>query len=334
MCEFSKREFSINKKSMKNSYSVIVAGSTQRTLESALALATDGHFEILGVVTPAPKPIGRKQVITKNPLHTWAEENNLPVINVQKRLERAVGEQISELPTLDFLLVVDFGYIVPDWLLELPRLAPINIHPSALPRWRGSSPAQFAILFGEATSATTIMIMDSGLDSGPILKQIPFEVSENWTQSDYYEYSFKLSSDAQPQTLIDFAIGKIIPQEQPPESPTPIARRLSKTDSFVPFEVISAAINGETPRIDQLPELLQLAANHHSSIPSLLASASRAFYPWPILWTEIPTKKGLRKMKLLELDHEEDFLELKLVHIEGHAEPAKWNQVKSVLSEN
>lgn len=314
-------------------YTVVVAGSTHRTLQCLQALAVDARFEITAAVTPAPKKIGRQQLLTENPVHVWANQQTTPAILVEKRIDISIKDKLKKIDEPDFLLVVDFGYIVPQWLLEYPGQASINIHPSALPKWRGSSPAQFALLYGEAESAVTIMIMNAELDAGPILTQLPFTVSESWTQTQYYEYSFNLATKALPNTLAAFAQEELDPKDQPTQTPTPIARRLTKQDSYVPWEVVSAAMTGDSVRTDQLSALLQAALTAHPSPVHLLVAASKAFQPWPTLWTLVPTPKGEVRMKLLELDVIDDLLLLKKVHVAGRDKPAPWNQVKSILSE-
>lgn len=322
---------------MKKPFSVIIAGSTSRALRCALGLANDAHFKISAVITPVPKPVGRKQILTKNPLHVWAKDQGLPTILVNAKIDSDIKNQIKNLPQPDFLLVVDFGYLIPGWLLELPKLAPINIHPSALPRWRGSSPGQFAILFGEKTSAITIMIVSQKMDQGPIIKQIPFKIAENWTQKDYYDHSFALASAELPRVMSDFAGGEVLPIEQPEISETPTARRLQKTDSYIPWNVIEKLTQGTQPDPKNLPHILQTALPYHQNLIELLLAASKAFSGWPGLWTEIPTKTGKKRMKILEIlvyhDSGKQKLDLKKVHIAGHEKPASWSQVKTTLQQ-
>jgi methionyl-tRNA formyltransferase len=325
---------------MTKPYSVYVVGSTARTLTCALALENDPRFEISHIITPEPKASGRQKQINPNPLHSWAIDQLKPVTLVSAKLDQNLQRKILALPKRpDFLLVVDFGYLVPPWLLELPNIAPVNIHPSALPRWRGSSPGQFAILYGERTSALTIMIMNAGLDEGPILRQLAFEVKPDWTQTEYYQHSFLLAANSLPETLDNLARGKISPTEQPKNSPTPIAQKLRKSETFVEWSNIEKLMRGQEASEISFSPILQAARKSHPNTASLLLSASKAFAPWPGLWTMIPTKSGMQKrMKLLELEvkktdgKQTPTLVLKKVHIEGQSEPASWNQVKSILA--
>src|SRR5260221_9071656 len=103
-------------------YSLILAGSTERTVKIATHLLSDARFNIIGVLTPAPKPQGRKKAVTQNPLHTFAITNDIPTVLIQKKINEEIRGALAALPQPDILVVVDFGYIVPRWLLDLPSL--------------------------------------------------------------------------------------------------------------------------------------------------------------------------------------------------------------------
>lgn len=320
---------------MATTYTVGIAGSTKHTQMCAEALRLDGRFEIVWVLTPPPQPIGRKQVLTKNALHLWAEEHHFPVTFVEGKLKPELESQLQPRP--DYLLVVDFGYLVPEWLLKWPTTAPLNIHPSLLPKWRGSSPGQFVLLHGEQSSAVTIMIMGAGLDTGPILWQSEFTVDSTWTQQEYYQHSFELAANALPQVMLDVASGTLTPQPQPEESPTPIAKRFKKDDGFVSWETIAQAAqipyseSSETAHHNTAELLKQVQQDTQHSWPQVIADALRALHPWPGLWTFLPTSKGLKRMKFLQVSVENNKLTLKQVQIEGQ-QPAAWNEVKTLYS--
>lgn len=322
-------------------YKIAIAGSTQNTIKMAEAIASDSRFEISFTLSPTPKLIGRKQISTKNPLHLWSEKNQIKTFLVEKKIDKTLSEEFAKIGEIDFLLVVDFGYIIPKWLLKLPKIAPLNIHPSLLPKWRGSSPGQFCLLFQDLgdfghKSAITLMIMSEGLDEGPIIAQLPFESEENWTQIEYYQQAFTLMSGKLADLINDFATEKIQAQDQPAQSPTIVARRLSKDDSFMPWKNLEQLMNGQ--KIDQaevLPnlfkddEIKKIFENKQAQI-KLIANASKAFSPWPNLWTIITTNNGERRMKILNCHLEKECLVLDEVQIEGK-NPSKWNESKNAL---
>jgi len=320
-------------------YRIAIAGSTKNTVLMAETIALDPAFEIAFTLSPAPKVIGRKQVLTKNPLHLWSEENRLKAFLVERKIEKSLLEEFEKMGEIDFLLVVDFGYLIPKWLLNLPKIAPLNIHPSLLPKWRGSSPGQFCLFFQDLDnngkkSAVTLMIMNEGLDQGPIIAQILFDLQNNWTQKEYYEHAFTLIAEKLTKLVSDFAKGNIRAKEQPAQSPTIIARRLGKEDSFVAWSELKKLINGkEADQNKILPNLLEnplLCQNKLNQI-RLINNACKAFTPWPNLWTIIPTKNSEKRMKILSCHLEKEGLSLDQVQIEGK-NPCLWVECKNSLT--
>lgn len=301
---------------------IAIAGTTERTLLCAQTIAEHPQLMVCWVLTPAPKPVNRDQTLTENPVHRWANSSQIPRVLIEKKIDEAVKKEVKTLEKPDFLLVVDFGYLVPPWLLELPTQLPLNIHPSALPKWRGSSPGQFVLLTGETTSAVSVIEMTPQFDQGPILWQTEFTVQPNWTQTEYYQHSFELVAQYLPQLILDLAAGQITPQPQPPQSPTPLAKQLSKQDSFVKWVEVKTAMSGKQPATAIKGVDLNSALH--------LERASRAYSPWPLLWTKIPTAKGPRRMQILKTHLENGQLALDTVKIEGLA-AKPWPEIKNIV---
>ncbi len=258
---------------------------------------------------------------------TWmAARRTLPVVLIEGPIDDQEQAQVQMLVRKmgkpDFLIVVDFGYKLPSWLLSLANLHPINVHPSDLPRWRGSSPGQFVLLNGEKESAIAIITMSSKFDQGKIVAKIPLKVGDDWTQTEYYYQAFTQISVELPDLLKKLAEKEIVPKAQPVESPTPVARRLKKDDAFVEWQEVRAAMGGKDLEKAQYIE-----------------RASRAFQPWPILWTTVGTSRGQKRMKILKTKIESgengqsnNKLKLIKIQIEG-GQPALWNQVKNQILE-
>ncbi len=367
------------KESSMAKYTVVIAGSTSHTRLCAESLRNNPDFEIVSVVTPLPKPVGRKQEITPNPLHQFAVDHEIPVVLVDKKIDLQVRKELeSELESRtqaasspqdktdqthpekkppavtrpDFLLVVDFGYFVPNWLLAFPKTAPINIHPSSLPKWRGSSPGQFVLLYGESESSVSVIVMNDLLDQGDIVTQLPFAVDPNWTQTEYYNAGFALVAAELPEILKKLAQGQITPQPQPLDSPTPTASRFTKQDGFVPWELVKAAMEGkevdtvsvvrtfigttsdressENVANASLSPILAAALNSHTSVASFTFHATKALAPWPGVWTVIPTESGEQRMKILSTVLENEVLRLDRVQVAGK-QAAQWQEVKNII---
>lgn len=316
---------------MSNILHIAVAGSTSRTTQVTESLLADPRFKLSWILTPAPKKVGRTQELQENPLHSLALAEKIPAVLIDEKIDQSIKNSVLNLAKPDILLVVDFGYFVPNWLLALPKIAPVNIHPSALPRWRGSSPGQFCLLYGESVSAVTLMVMDDQLDHGPIISQLPFNVQPHWTQNEYYQHSFSLICSQLGDLLSEFATNPTSAQPQPDDSPTPLAQRLNKTDTFVEWNVISALMRNQQPTTTNQTSALLTKVAKELGWARTIENASRAFTPWPNVWTIIPTTKGEKRMKILEVTTSPRF-QLKTVQIEGQL-PAVFSAVKNAILE-
>lgn len=295
------------------SYSVAIAGTTNRTALCAETLLQHPEFEISLVITPEPKPVGREQLLTPNPLQKLADGNQIPTVLIKNRVDESIKSKVLAHKKPDFLLVVDFGYLVPEWFLDLPQIMPLNIHPSALPKWRGSSPGQFVLLAGETTSAVSIIQMTAEFDQGPIAWQQQFAVNQSWTQAEYYQHSFELATQSLAAVMLQLAKKELTPTPQPIASPTPMANKLTKQDVFVSWDEITRAMNSDVEAALKLER------------------ASRAYSPWPLLWTKISTNKGQRRMQIIDANLDQaGLLNLAKVKIEGMA-IKPWVEVKNVV---
>ena len=292
-------------------YTIWIAGSTYRTKQVAETILADQRFAITHIITPEPRKIGRKQELMANPLATFAKTNNIPTTLVDQKIDENVKAQLTQLEPPDLLMVVDFGFWIPKWLLAWPKKAPLNIHPSLLPRWRGSSPGQNVLLHGEPESAVTLMQIIEKMDAGPIIMQLPFKVQPTWNQADYYQHSFNLICERLTDYLADFMAGKITVKPQPTDSPTPLANKITKEQAFVAWsELLSAMQSGQKA--------------------TEIERAARAYYPWPKLWTKVPTTKGEKRMIIHQCSLVNKKLVLNQVQLEGK-EIASWQETKNTL---
>lgn len=290
-------------------YKIWIAGSTHRTKQVAATIKADKKFKIELIITPQPRQVGRKQTTVINPLHQFALDHQIKTILVDKKIDQQVNQQLKRLAPPDLLIVVDFGFLIPDWLLTLPQKASLNIHPSLLPKWRGSSPGQNVILHGETDSAVTLMQIVKQMDAGPILVQLPFEVKESWHSNDYYQHAFDLICRQLTTYLVDFLEGKITPQPQPLHSPTPLATKITKDQAFFSWDDLKKAMEtGEKAKT--------------------IERASKAYYPWPKLWTKVPTSQGEKRLIIHQAAINNRKLVLDQVQLEGK-DPTHWQTIKA-----
>ncbi len=172
----------------------------------------DAQFHIVGVVTQPDRPIGRKQTLTSPPVKTMATAFNLPLLQPEKLDEAAFHTIASWKPEL--ILVAAYGKILPKNILDLPRLGCLNVHASLLPRWRGASPIQNALIAGDSVTGITLMQMDEGMDTGAIISQRKLDILPDETALGLSERLSMIAAEALKETLPQWIEKKIkaVPQ--------------------------------------------------------------------------------------------------------------------------
>ena len=175
-------------------------------------LLREGH-SVVAVYTRPDKPAGRGQRLISTPVKKLATERNIPVIQPVTLKSEAVVHVLEELKA-DLFIVAAYGRILPKTVLSLPVHGCLNIHPSLLPCYRGASPVAFALLGGEQVSGVTIMLMDEGMDSGPILAQQKVDISADDTTGSLTDKLARVGAELLLETLPKWLSGEIKPQAQ------------------------------------------------------------------------------------------------------------------------
>lgn len=224
-------------------------GSPEFALPTLRALAE--NFTLAGVVTQPDRPAGRGRALTPPPVKELAVALGLPVIQPHRLSE---SEAMAQLRGWDpnLIVVAAFGQILKPEALELPKHGCVNVHASLLPRWRGAAPIHAAILHGDKQTGVTIMRMDPGLDTGPILGQRAIQIQPQDTAGTLSERLAKLGAETLIDTLPAYLQGDLKPRSQDDEQAT-YAPRLKKSDGLLEFHEPASA----------------------------LARRVRAFNPWP-----------------------------------------------------
>jgi methionyl-tRNA formyltransferase len=210
---------------------VVFMGSPDFSLPSLHALANT--YTVVGVATQPDRAAGRGREPKAPPVKLLAEELNIPVIQPEKLREPEAMEQLR-LWNPDLIVVAAFGQILKKDVLYLPRFGCINVHASLLPRWRGAAPINAAILHGDEETGVTIMKMDVGLDTGPILTQRSIPLTRDDTAGSVFEKLSHLGADLLLETLPDYLSGKIEPVDQSEEGMT-YAPMLKKEEGQLEF---------------------------------------------------------------------------------------------------
>jgi methionyl-tRNA formyltransferase len=194
---------------------IVFMGTPDFAVPTLQTLLQASRHAVAGVVTQPDRPAGRGQKVQMSPVKQVALAADLPVIQpANLRREPEAVEQIRAWEP-DFLVVVAFGQILRQDVLDIPHVAPINVHASLLPRWRGAAPIQAAIRAGDAYTGITTMIMDAGLDTGPILLQDSIPVDATETGQSLHNKLAPLGAQLLVHTLDWMLSGSIQPHPQP-----------------------------------------------------------------------------------------------------------------------
>lgn len=224
-------------------------GSPDFSLPSLRELAK--NYEVVGVVTQPDRASGRGRTMKPPPVKELAQELGIPNIQPEKLKQPEAMEQLQQWSP-DLIVVAAFGQILRKDVLDLPKYGCINVHASLLPRWRGAAPINAAILHGDEETGVTIMQMDVGLDTGPMLAKRSIRLKPDDTAGSVFQALSTLGADLLVETLPGYLSGEITPQLQPEEGAT-YAPMLKKEDGRFDF----------TQDVDSLERRV------------------RAFNPWP-----------------------------------------------------
>ncbi len=235
---------------------IVFFGTPEFALPSLRALASHGDISIHAVVTQPDKPKGRSLHRTPTPVAECAEELGLPVIKIENFINhKEVIDRLNQCHA-DLFVIVAFGAILPSALLALPAKGALNLHPSLLPRYRGSSPIQTALLNSEAETGVTIMLLDEKMDHGPIIAQQAVQINSTDTSPVLSDRLSRLGAQLLVNGMVDYVSGKIQPQPQDDRHAS-YTKQLSKDDGRIDWSKTSEEI----------------------------ARQVRAYMPWPGSWT-------------------------------------------------
>ncbi len=271
---------------------LIFCGTPQFAVPTLEALLAAGHEVALAVSQP-DRPVGRDRQIAPTPVKQAALAAGLAVAQPEKIRNNAEFRAQLEGLAPDAIVVVAYGRIIPPWMLALPRLGCINLHASLLPKYRGAAPIQWAIAMGDAFTGNTTMLLEEGLDTGPVLLQQTHEIGPEQSATELFPVLANAGAPLVVETLAGLADGTLQPQPQNHEGAT-----------FAPL------LNREDGRMD-------FAARSATE----LYNRWRGFQPWPGAFTALHGKKLI--VHRMAIVHESFAQQLGVadpgsVHIEDH----------------
>jgi methionyl-tRNA formyltransferase len=276
---------------------ILFMGTPQFAVPSLAALTQ--HFDVVAVVTQPDAPAGRGRALTPSPVKQFALELKPPEVVEQLR---------GYAP--DAIVVAAFGQILRRNVLDLPPHACINVHASLLPRWRGASPISAAIAYGDAVTGVTIMLMEAGLDTGPILTQRSTSIKADDTTGALTERLANIGAELLVETLPGWFSGQIMPQTQDATLATK-CERLVKEDGMIQWTRTAMEIERQVRAVAPWPGAATVWHGKRLQIKRALArvftgSPEAAFEPG-VVWEEgasIGVQCGTGTLELLEVQLE------------------------------
>jgi methionyl-tRNA formyltransferase len=250
---------------------VAFAGTPDFSVPALEALLGAGH-SVVGVLTQPDRPKGRGRQMASSPVKAAALAHGIPVSQPLTLKDEAGRAELAAWRP-DVLIVVAYGLILPPAALAIPRLGCINIHASLLPRWRGAAPIQRAILVGDESTGVTIMLMDAGLDTGPMLLRKEDRIGAEETGGSLHDRLAVLGGSALLEALDGHAAGTLPAVAQPTEGVT-YAAKIEKAEALIDWEQDAVEIERKV----------------------------RAFNPWPVAETRLEGEQ----LRVFEARAEED----------------------------
>jgi len=212
---------------------VIYAGTPDFAVAGLEALVASEH-EVVAVYTQPDRPAGRGRKLTPSPVKKVALEHEIPVYQPLNFKAEEDRQQLIDL-NADLMVVAAYGLILPQAILEAPRLGCINIHASLLPRWRGAAPIQRSILAGDTETGITIMQMDIGLDTGDMLSKLSCPITETMTASQLHDQLMAMGGEALMSVMPAIEAQTLQPEKQD-ESLVTYAEKLQKAEAQIDWQ--------------------------------------------------------------------------------------------------
>lgn len=228
-----------------NKIRVIFIGTPDFAVPSFRALIKDNYFKVIAVITQPDKPVGRKQTLTPPPIKVEAKKFKIPVFQPNK-----ISDMRYQISDIDLIVVVAYAQLIPKEILDIPKYGCINVHGSLLPKYRGAAVIQAPIMHGDKETGVTVMKMDAGLDTGPILSQGRIKIQPTDNAGLLYDKLSITGADLLIKTLKKYINGEIKPITQD-EKKASYVGMLKKKDGKInwskPAKEIERFIRAMTP---------------------------------------------------------------------------------------
>src|SRR5262249_44087026 len=219
---------------------LVFMGTAKLSCTILQSLVESRDFDVEAVVTQPDRPKGRQLRLQSSPVKELALKLKLPLLQPERARDEEFLQRLRKAGP-ELIAVAAYGQILPQAILELPRFGCLNVHTSLLPKYRGAAPIQWAILNDEPLTGITIMKMDAGLDTGPILKQAQTEIAFQDTAETLHDRLAEMGASLLRETIPDYIAGRIHPWPQPPEGVSH-APRITKEDGRLDWSLPARAL--------------------------------------------------------------------------------------------
>lgn len=218
----------------------------------ALQALCESEHDVVCVYSQPPRPKGRGHQVQKSPVHTFADEQGIPVLTpINFKSEEARAEFAAH--NLDVAVVAAYGLILPEAVLNAPSYGCLNIHASLLPRWRGAAPIQYAIWKGDTETGVTIMQMEKGLDTGPMIAKEALPITQETTAPDLHDDLSALGAQMIAQTVEILAQDGKLEAEPQDDALSTYASMLKKTDGIIDWSQTAQEIDRQIRSLNPWP---------------------------------------------------------------------------------
>lgn len=305
---------------------IVFFGSSEYSVAALKSLLTAGLK--VAVVTTPDRPVGRRQILTPNPLAEFSQKKGIATFKIDQWDWEKIPQDLRGLiEEAQVGVCCVYGKIIPEFLIKKFEQGILNIHPSLLPKYRGASPAVGIILNEEKVTGFSFIQVDEKVDHGPIVFQEQFPISNQITAADLYRQTFQKAADKLPKILIQYQQGLLKPKPQDDQKAS-FTPRLKRDDGYIEVNLLKKALEKEKVSFVNLPELAKkiiFYPKKEYQAAKIVFDLYRSLYPWPGIWTIIEVSGKARRLKILRIHFKEGRLAIDQVQLEGK-NPVSWQE--------
>ena len=280
---------------------LVFMGTPEFAVPSLTALVAAGH-DVVSVYTQPPRPAGRGKKPRATPVHMAADHQGIAV-RTPETLRSAEEQDILSALGADAIIVVAYGLILPKAVLDAPRFGCLNVHASLLPRWRGAAPIQRALLAGDAETGISIMLLDEGLDTGPVLLQQTIAMTPGETAGTLHDRLAELGAVLIVQAVDGLSEGSLVAMDQPGDGAT-YARKIDRSEGEIDWGQSAEDIDRQVRALSPSPGAWFRRGSERVKVFACTIAAGESGIPGKVLDDRLTIACGHGALRLEQLQRE------------------------------